>query len=330
MRRLIGLAVLVVCAVTAAQAQINTKHFPADAKWMLHLDLKALSGAPMGQFVRQSLDENAQRGLATFQSVSGINLTNDIDSLVVYGKGDLQAGGVLYAYGRFDVAKLTAIAGGAKEFQNKVCGEHSLLSWTDKGKRTNLCFIDPTLAILSQNEQQVQDAVALVSGQSGMGDDGPFASVLASNKGRFFAVQANNIAALVGKNPQLQMFKQAEAVRLEVSQLADANGLECTLVVKAASKELSQQLGQAAQGIQAILLLQEAQNPDAAALARGIRVAQQDDFVTVSLKVTEAVLTKQIQLRREQGKKSAEARKKVAAGAEKRDGKAARPEFDVN
>ena len=330
MKRIIGLVVLVACAVTAAQAQINAKHFPADAKWMLHLDLKTLSGAPMGQFVQQALDENAQQGLTKFQSVSGINLTNDIDSLVMYGKGDVQAGGVLYAYGRFDVAKLTATAGGAKEFQNKVCGEHSLLSWNDKGKRMNLCFIDPTLAILSQNEQQVQDAVALVSGQSGMGDGGPFASVLAHNKGRFIAVQANNIASLVKNNQQLQMLKQADAVRLEVSQLTGGNGLECTLVVKAASKELSQQLGQAAQGIQAILLLQEAQNPDAAALARGIKVAQQDDFVTVSLKVTEEMLRKQIQLRREQGKTSAAARKNMAAGAEKRAGKAARPEFDLN
>ena len=331
MKRLIGLAGLVVCVAAVAQAQIKAKHFSADAKWALHLDLKALNGAPMGQFIRQSMDENAQRGLASLQAMSGINLTNDIDSLVVCGKGDAQAGGVMYAYGRFDVAKLTAIAGGAKEFQNKVLGERSLLSWSDKGKRTSLCFIDPTFAILSQSEQQVQEAVAVVNGQApGTGDDGPFASVLTHSKGRFFAVQVNNVAALVGNNPQLLMFKQAEAIRLEIGQLAEANGLECSLVVKASNKELAQQLGQAAQGLQALLMLQASQNPDAAALAQGVKVAQQDDFVTVSLKLREEALKKMVQTRVEQGKAAAAAaRNDAAAKAEIKAGKAGRLEFDA-
>ena len=330
MTRRIGLVGLMVCAAAVAQAQVKAKHVPADAKWALQLNLKGLSEAPMGQFVRQSLDENALRKLGKLQAMSGVNLTNDVDSLVAYGKGDLKEGGVLYAYGRFDVAKITSVAGGAKEFQNKVCGERSLLSWGDAGKRTNLCFIDPTMAILSQNEQQVQEAVAQVDGQApGVGNDGPFASVLLPNKGRFFAIQANNVAALVGANSQLQVLKQAEAVRLEVGQMSEANGLACTLVVKAANKEQAQQMGQVAQGLQALLMLQASQNTEAAALAQGATVAQQDDFVTVNLKLTEALLKKLIQMRVEQGKASAGARKRAAAEAAKRAEKAERPEFDA-
>jgi len=310
MKRVIGWVGSVVLLASVAHAQVHAKHFPADVKWVLHVDLKALNEAPMGQFIRQSMDENAQRGLASLQAMSGINLTNDVDSLVVCGKGDMQAGGVLYAYGRFDVAKLTAIAGGAKEFQNKACGERSLLSWSDKGKRTNLCFIDPTLAVVSQDEKLVQEAIALIDGKAqGLESENSFSSVLGHVKGRFFAVQANNFGALIGGNVQLQMFKQADAVRMEIGQLAEANGLDCSLAVKASSKELAQQFSQAAMGLQALFTLQAAQNPDAAALAQGVKIGIQDDLVTISLKLKEELLRKQIQMRADQHK-AAEAAKK--------------------
>ena len=108
--------------------------------------------------------------------------------------------------------------------------------------------------------------------------------------------------------------------------MTDANGLECALVVKAANKELAQQLGQAAQGLQALLMLQASQNPDAAALAQGVKVAQLGEFVTVNLKLTEEVLKKQIHAHVEQRQAAAEARKKTAVAAEK---KADRPDFGV-
>lgn len=290
------LLVWAVCVATGVRAQIKTQHFPADSKWVLHLDLKALNEAPMGQFLRQAMDEEARRGMASLKAMSGIDLTNDVDSLVVCGKGDAQAGGVLYAYGRFDIKKLTAIAGGAKEFQNKAFGERSLLSWSDKGKRTSLCFVDPTQVVMSQDERLVQEAVSIIDGQTaGMGSDGPFGKVLSHSKGRFFALQANNLSALAGTDPQLQLFKQAEAVMLEVGQTDGANGLDCALAIKAATPELAQQMNQAAMGLQALFQLQAAQNPEAAAVAQGVKVGLQDTYVTVNLKLTEEMLKKQIQ-----------------------------------
>lgn len=310
MKTWLMLAGALACAVFPARAEIKAKHFSANAKWMLHVDLKALNGAPMGQFIRQAIDENAKRGLASFQQLSGINLTNDVDSLVVYGTEQGKTGTVMVVYGRFDVAKVTAVVGGAKEYQNKVMGDRSLLSWSDKGRRTNLCFVDPTLAVLSQDEQAVRDAVARIDGQSaGMGEDGPFSRVLSHTKNRFLAVQASDVSALARVNPQVQMFKQAEAVLLEVGQLTGANGLDCSLAIKARTQEMAQQFSQAAQGIQALLQLQASQNPDAAALAQNVKVDLQGDVVSVSLALAEERIRKMISVRMEQQKAAAEARR---------------------
>lgn len=316
MKARISLLVLAVCMATGVRAQIKTQHFPADAKWVLHLDLKALNESPMGLFIRQSMDENAMRGMASLHAMSGINLTNDVDSLVVYGKGNAETGGVVYAYGRFDMQKLTTVAGAAKEFQNKAFGERSLLSWSDRGKRTSLCFVDPTLVVLSQDERLVQEAVGIIDGKvAGMAKDGPFGKVLAHDKDRFFALQANNLAAFSGANPQLQMFKQAEAAMLEIGQMAGTNGLDCTLAIKAATPESAQQMNQAAMGLQALFQLQAAQNPEVAAVAQGVKVSLQDNYVTVNLKMTEEMLKKQVQARIEQSK-VAQAERKAARQAE--------------
>lgn len=315
---------VVLCVVVSARAQLKAAHLPSDAAAVVCVDLKELNASPMGAFIQQSLDDNARRGLSWLQSAAGINLTNDVDYFVAYTQGKLQTTGVVQvACGRFDVAKLTALVGGGKEFQNKALGERSLLSWREGSKRRHLCFIDPTMVILSWDEAQILEAVARVDGAArGAEGEGPFAQALSRKKGRFLAAQANSVAELAVANPKLQMLKQADALLLEVGQLAATNGLDCTLMVKASTKEQAQQMQQAAQGIQALLTLQAAQNPDAAAVAQSAQVALQDEVVVVSLRLPEDLMRKMIQVRVEQQRAAHEARRqarqaqrKDAAGA---------------
>jgi len=294
------------CLAAVARAQIKASHFPQDAQWVLHMDLKALNEAPMGQFLQHAMDDQMRRGLSSLTAKSGINLTNDVDSLVVCGKGNAGAGGVMYAYGRFNIPKLTAIVGGSTDFESQTCGAHKVLSWSDKGKRTNLCFINPTLAVMSQDEQLVQEAITLIDGKAkGLSPDQSFAKMLMHRKGRFLSIQANNLAALAGANPQFQLFSQAEALQLEIGQLNGANGLDCALALKAPNKEMAQQLNQAALGLQALAMLQAAKNPDTAEIAQNLKICMQDTVVTVNLQISEALLKKMAQNRQMQQKNGA-------------------------
>jgi hypothetical protein len=160
-----------------------------------------------------------------------------------------------------------------------------------------------------------------------LGDDGPFGNVLSHHKGRFLAVQANNLPAFAGTNPQLLLFKQAEALMLEIGQMPGANGLDCALAVKAATPEQAQQMNQAALGLQAIFQLQASQNPDVAAVAQGVKVGMQNNIVTVNLSLTEAMLKKQIQGRVEQRKAAQATRLAAPAAAADEGKKPERPRF---
>ena len=302
----------------AANAQLKPSHFPQDAEWMVQLDIKALLESPTRKFIEGFLDENAQRSLAAFQVMSGINPTNDLDTVVLFGKGDVQKadGGVLYAYGRFDAKRLTTLAGGAKEFSNVAVGERSLLSWLDNDQRTYACFIDPTMVVMSKNEEQIKQALKAIDGKEAS-TGGSFAKVLERRKGRFLAAQANKMTQLSSAAPQLAMLGDAEALQLELAQLTEGNGLLVSLAVKAANAEKAKELFQTALGLKALVSMQAQQNPEVAQFAQNLDITSQDAFVTVNLKLPEALLRQTIEAR--VGTPAA----KPAAGQEK----PARPDF---
>ena len=291
-KTLISLILAPLCLVLAANAQLKPSYFPQDTEWMLQFDFKALCESPVLRLIESVMDEDASRKLAALQAMYGVNLTNDLDTVVLCGKGGMQdGGGVLYACGRFDVKRLTALAGGAKEYSNAVIGEHSLISWTDNGKRNHACFIDPTLVVMSQDEAMAKQAVELIGGKAGgLAPDG-FAKTLERRKGRFAALQSNKLSQLASVNPQLAaMLGQAEALQLELGQLDDGKGLKLSLAVKSPNAEQAQQLSQTVLGLKALVMMQAQQQPEAAKLAQNIDVAQQDTYVSLNMKLPEDML----------------------------------------
>ena len=290
-KTLISLILAPFCLVLAANAQLKPGYFPQDTEWMLQLDVKALCESPMLRFIESSLDEGAQRSLAAFQTMCGVNLTNDLDAVVVCGKGGMQdGGGVIYASGRFDVKRLTTLMGGAKEYSNAAIGEHSLMSWTDNGKRNHACFIDSTLVVMSQDEAMAKQAVELIGGKAGGLSADAFAKTLARSKGRFVALQANKLSQLASVTPQLAMLGQAEALQLELGQLDAGSGLKLSLSIKSSNAEQAQQLSQTALGLKALVMMQAQQQPEIAKIAQSIDVSQQDAYVTLNVSLPEDML----------------------------------------
>lgn len=308
---LVGLA----CAVAVARGELRESALPADATWVLRVDVKALRAAPMGATVLRALEANATRELSAFRTRSGIDLTNDVDELVLCGRGNAPTSGVLFASGRFDVARATALAAQDPQLQKRALGRRSLLSWTERGRSAHLCFVDPTLAVLSEDEGRVRSAVAEAASRGvAHKGEGPFARALARRPGGFLVFQANELGALTAAAPQLQVLRQAEAVLLETGQQAGSSGLACTLTVTTASPEMAQQVHQTALGLQALLMLQAGQNPEMAALAQGVNVSLRGACVTVGLTLPEEVLRKQLLAFSEQ-RAAAQAARRAARSA---------------
>lgn len=312
MKKLSLVSVFFFVFAASLQAQFKASYFSRDTQWILHADLKALNQSSMGHFLQRSLDDQVLRRLAALKAVSGIDLTNDVDAVAVCGKGNAEAGGIVYASGRFDVAKLSTIIGGAEAFQSQPFGKHTLLSWTDKGKRVYLSFAGSKMVVLSMSEPLLRETLNLIDGKSprlGLAADAPAAGLLAHREGRFLTLQADNLSSLASTNNlPWQILAQAQALHLEVSQMSGANGLDCTLTLFAPNRETAQQMQQTAVGLQALFMMQAAKNPEAATAAQQVKVAVDDVRVSLTLQVPEALLLKVLQNRR------APAQQGVAAG----------------
>ncbi|MCL1922110.1 MAG: hypothetical protein FWG50_13745 [Kiritimatiellaeota bacterium] len=293
MKKRLMIAGMAACAAGLTFAQFKPSHIPERATWFAQLDAKALRASKAAELLPQLLDDNATRQLAAIHAATGINLTNDIDTVVLFGKGNAQSNAVLALYGRFDANRLTTILGMANEFQNRAIGSRNLLSWTDNGQCNNLCFIDPTHAVLSRDADEVIAAVKQVDNPAAT-PNAALAKALAPVPNRFLVLQLNNMADFVADNQQLVFLKGTEALLLELCTKPidgeDKGDLDGTVTLNGGDLEQATQLHQVLLGLQAILTMQAKDNPTAAALAQQVKIDRQEQIIKLNIQLPQAFL----------------------------------------
>jgi|GEM_PF-3594279 len=286
---------LLCCAAGLACAQFKPAHIPEKATWLAQLDMKALRSGTLIETLTPLLDEGALRQIAWFHIATGLNLTNDLDTLVLFGKGNVPTNAVLALYGRFDVPRITTLLGtwAAKDFINRAVGERSLLSWTDNdGQRSNLCFIDPTHLVFSRNEQEAVEAIKQAA--SPAAPNTVLATAMASVTNRFGVLQMNNVADFVADNQQLVILKDTDALVLELFMTPGEGGIEGALALNVGNPEQATLLQQILLGLQAILTMQAKENPEAAALAQKVKVGLNEQRVGLRMKLPQQDLKQMV------------------------------------
>jgi len=289
------------CAHASLQAHAaDFKDFPAGTQWVLNLDLKSAQASPMlrevfGQIAPEKRQE-AQNKLAAIKAMFGIDLLKDIEQLVIAGNGTAEKGGVAYVYGTFDVQRLSTILAGSKNFSSSQHGSHTVLGWNDD-KQKYLSFATPRLALLSNSQTALTDALDVLAGtRAGLTPGSALASALERSGQELLTVHAIDVSSIVGIQPRAQALKQAQSLDLRVRSTG-TDSLNAALSVTAASDETAQQIQQALLGIQAITLLRSAEAPESATLASLVRVICQGKTVDVTMSLPKTVLETAIRQR---------------------------------
>ncbi|MDA3924850.1 MAG: hypothetical protein PF904_09150 [Kiritimatiellae bacterium] len=280
----------------SASAQIKSSDFPAELKILAHLDMKSLYSSKTGDLIKETMDEKSNRKMDSFKALSGIDVMKDLDSIYFAGIGEGEGSGVIYASGRFDTKKLTSILGGNNGFKSEACGSHQIITWVDDEETHHGCFVNPSLAIASDNVDSLKKALAAIDGTGAkLSEESPFASIVKNQPNRFASVAAFKVSGMAETIPQLSMLKQAEAMVLSINQTSSENAdLLIKASLKTANAEAAQQMGAMVMGLQAMMMMQAAQNPEIAALAQNFKSEIKDTNISMSLKITEAQLRKQI------------------------------------
>jgi hypothetical protein len=285
---------------------------------MLNLDMKAAQASPMLNFVIEKAApvkrQQAQVKLAAIKAMFGIDLLKDIDQLIIAGNGNAEKGGVAYVYGTFDAQRLGVILAANEGFTSVRHGAFTVMGWNDNGQKY-LSFAKPDLALLSNSQTVLTDALDVLTGQkSGLPPDSVFASALSRQNQDMLTLQAVDMPALVGEQPKAQALKQAQTLRLRV-RASQPEELSAELSVTAASDETAVQIRQALMGIQALALLRAAEAPESATLASLAKITGEGRTVNVTMALPKSAVETAIRQREARQAAKAAARAEAAAAA---------------
>lgn len=280
----------------SAIAQVKVTDFPADTKMLAHIDMKSLVNSKVGDLIKASMDEKTNRKLDSFKAISGIDVMKDLDSIFILGGAEGQGSGMLYASGRFDIKKLTAILGGNDTFKSEPFGAHQILSWSDNEQVKHGCFINPTLAVIADDITGLKKCLSAIDGKGDrLAPTSPLASVVKSQPNRFASIFASKLDLVADAAPQLAMLKQANELELNIGQAsAEQADLLLNATVSTATLEQAEQMGAMMMGLQALMMIQAQQNPEVAAMAQNFKSEVNEKKVTMDLKITADQLKKQL------------------------------------
>lgn len=315
-KRTLTAASLLVCALAFSSYAAELKDFPAQTRWVLTMDVKAVQNSPLLNDLVGQMDTNevrkAKGKLAAVKAMFGVDLLKDIDHLVIAGNGDTEKGGVAYVYGNFDAQRLTTILAGAKDYASADHSGVAVQSWLDEkdNKRKHMVFFSPGLALLSNAQNVLTDALDVLSGKTpGLAAESPLSGAFVRNGQNLLTLHACGLSSIVGAVPKAEALKQAEALSLHVST-SGAESVDVTLSVTATSEATAQQIQQALLGIQAIALLRAAEAPEPAAFASQAKITCQNRTVGLTMALSKSLMESALRAR-----EAFESAKKDAAAA---------------
>jgi len=284
-------------AATLARAEpLDRQQVAAGAKWLVHVDVDAAAATKGAERLRTDVlnRDPAKRTLQKLREAIGMDPTQDLRSITLYGSRFDHHTGVVLVRGKLDQARLLALVKVQLDHQVSSYGSHELHTWaqgkTDKGgHRVTGCLCGPTLVVFGRDAAEVKAALDVLDGKSPSlaGSKSPLAEEVPA--GTMLQVRAIDLggAAIPFMSP---VVRQSELLALAVGEHEAVAFVRAKLVVKSA--ETANELRKVVDGFIAMARLQAASDPDAARILQEVKVDTSDRTVTVQWRAPAGELLK--------------------------------------
>jgi hypothetical protein len=283
----------VLLAVAAAPcnclaAPLQRADVAADPGLVLHLDFDAVRSTTVGKALLDQLNKSdINDQLSAFSAIFSFDPRTQLHGLTVYTTAKTPQEGVLLIYAEFDSNRVLNLGKLAPGFHTLTNGSHLIHTWLDEkesaksGNQSHIfAAIQGNRLILGKGEQPVADALDVMDGISpNLAADKSMPELDAAS-GDFLQAMVRKFD-FAGKDPNAAIFKMSKSLRLRAGEAHDQ--LSATLKVEAADTNVATQMYSVAQGLVALLKIQQDQ-PDALKLANALSLKQ--DGVTVSATIT--------------------------------------------
>jgi hypothetical protein len=306
-------------SASALAAPLQRADIPANAAWVVHVDCDAIRPTAVGQFLLGELakSENKAR-ISVLQSLVGVDIATQLHGLTLYNCGTETKDGVLIVYADFDPDKLNNLAQVAKNPQSTKHHSVTIRSWTDENKtedgkeKRTYGAIKGNRVFLGQQESTVADALDVLDGGASLAGSKNFPQLGTADTPKCVQAAAHHLD-LPGGDPHAAMLKLAQGMHLDVGE--SEGKVKATLALEAKDGDVAQQMFSVAQGLLALIKLQN--KPETTKLANALSLKQDNTWVVANLNVDADDLVEAIK-----AKAAKKAERKAEREAEKAEKKA--------
>ena len=284
---------LLALAATLPAAPLQREHLPADAKWLLHLDLDSFRTTQLGQFVCQEiLDKQLAKPMADLKLYLNLDLDwRKVNSLTAFGvdydsksrdngvlvlRSTLQIQDTFESFLKRQADAAPPDGGPLKKLASAPAPMYSI------NNQLMVALPGKDLVLLSKSRAQVERASEVLAGQRpNLAANQAFSGYPPAPGAFFFMGLAEALNQDAKLPPQANVLKMANGGRLIMGEKKDQLYLQ--LALRAKSPEVTQQIQQVMQGLIALLSLSQSENQDLMSLVKATTVQSDKELVTVQV-----------------------------------------------
>jgi hypothetical protein len=275
----LGLALLVGLAALTQAAPLDLKNVPADAKWLVHVDVDAIRASTVAKQVWHKgleMHKDAEKHLAQLHDRLGLDIRHDLHGVTLYGKKFVEHTGVAIVNAKMDQKLLLDKAAKAPDHKVTKFGSYDLHSWTAKhhGHTRTVwgAFYKPDWLVFASSEGELKAALERLDGNGPELDKhSPLAGRV--RPGATFLARAVGLAES-DLPTRCVVAKQVESARVSMGEHEGESFFYAKIVFNSA--ETADQVRAVVEGFKALAGLHTGDDPQAKKLVDALHVTLRD------------------------------------------------------
>jgi hypothetical protein len=262
-----------------AASTIPKSLIPADAEWVVHLDMAKFKSTHIGNLLIQEEKGGIKKKAKAFYKHTSIDLLKDVSGVTIYGLGKEKQQTVMCLKGTFDKEYLLSLLEDVDAHREIAYGSHIIHQWNHSEFGL---FVGEDLVFLAWNEGAIKSALDVVDGKSGnisVSSLQPYADEIPGDA--FFAALVKDISALAGYSSKAAILKKAGSGLITLTEKNEI--LNARIDATAQTPKDAANMEQIIRGLMAMAQMQFEDAYEELNIAESVRVSTNNNRVKIDL-----------------------------------------------
>jgi hypothetical protein len=277
---IVAILLILVFFLELKAASIQKSIIPADAKWVVHIDMKKLTSTKLYElFMNDESTVKIRKGTDKLFKKLKFDPLKDIMGITAYGAEKDEEKTVVCFSGNIDKAYILGLLKEEADHQEISYGKYIIYSW---GHDDFGVFVSDSLGLFSENEEAIKTALDVIDGKKKNISSSPMMKYVKEiPSDAFLMAVVDDISSLAGKHDKAVMLKKAGMASFAIMEKKGDVALD--LKFTTGSPEDAKNVEQMIKGLVAFGNLQLKEEKDVLELLERLRISIDGNKVQMGL-----------------------------------------------